>query len=89
MKRLELELFNHCKVHEIDLKANSGILLRVNIYISLHCHDHDQELEKMGILRSDPRLSPLIDTLNLIKRKTFGAIYGIDNIKLDFNQFQK
>ena len=48
-----------------------------------------QELEKMGILRTDPRLEPLIETLKMIKRKTFGAIYGIDNIKLDFNQFQK
>ena len=50
---------------------------------------HFQELEKMGILRTDPRLEPLIETLKMIKRKTFGAIYGIDNIKLDFNQFQK
>ena len=48
-----------------------------------------QELERMGILRTDPRLAPVIETLNMIKRKTFGAIYGIDNIKLDFNQFQK
>ena len=48
-----------------------------------------QELERMGILRTDPRLAPIIETLNMIKRKTFGAIYGIDNIKLDFNQFQK
>merc|ERR550534_1225891 len=75
LKRLEQELFNHCKVQETDAKANSGILLR--------------ELEKMGILRTDPRLEPLIETLKMIKRKTFGAIYGIDNIKLDFNQFQK
>jgi len=75
LKRLEQELFNHCKVQESDAKANSGILLR--------------ELEKMGILRTDPRLEPLIETLKMIKRKTFGAIYGIDNIKLDFNQFQK
>ena len=43
----------------------------------------------MGILRNDPRLTPLMETLRMIKRKTFGAIYGIDNIKLDFNQFQK
>ena len=43
----------------------------------------------MGILRTDPRLTPLMETLRMIKRKTFGAIYGIDNIKLDFNQFQK
>lgn len=75
LKRLESELFNHCKVADTDPKANSGILLR--------------ELEKMGILRTDPRLDPMIDTLKMIKRKTFGAIYGIDNIKLDFNQFQK
>ena len=43
----------------------------------------------MGILRDDPRLSPLIQTLHAIKRKTFSSIYGIDNIKLDFNQFTK
>merc|ERR1711970_1180628 len=41
---LEEELFNLCKQSENDLKANSGILLR--------------ELERMGILRDDPRLSP-------------------------------
>ena len=52
-------------------------------------HNLFQELEKMGILRTDPRLTPLMETLRMIKRKTFGAIYGIDNIKLDFNQFQK
>ena len=30
LKRLEQELFNHCKVQETDPKANSGILLRVS-----------------------------------------------------------
>merc|ERR1719317_676199 len=72
---LEEELFNHCKHNETDLKANSGILLR--------------ELERMGILRDDPRLFPLIDTLKTIPKKTFSSLYGIDNIKLDFNQFTK
>ena len=30
LKRLEQELFNHCKISETDPKANSGILLRVS-----------------------------------------------------------
>ena len=29
MKKLEEELFNHCKAKESDLKANSGMLLQV------------------------------------------------------------
>jgi hypothetical protein len=75
LKKLGEELFNHCKAKESDLKANSGMLL--------------QELEKLGILRDDPRLSPLIQALQAIKKKTFSVIYGIDNLKLDFNQFSK
>jgi len=75
LKRMEEELFNHCKQQENDLKANSGMLLR--------------ELERMGILRDDPRLAPLVATLKTIRTKTFPSIYGIDNIKLDFNQFTK
>ena len=43
----------------------------------------------MGILREDPRLAPMIETLETIKKKTFGSSYGIDNIKLDFVQFSK
>ena len=43
----------------------------------------------MGILRDDPRLAPLVATLKTIRQKTFPSIYGIDNIKLDFNQFTK
>ena len=43
----------------------------------------------MGILRDDPRLSPLMDTLQTIRKKTFSSLYGIDNIKLDFTQFNK
>ena len=50
---------------------------------------NSQELEKVGILRDDPRLSLLIQTLQAVKKKTFSVIYGIDNIKLDFNQFRK
>merc|ERR1711970_53066 len=72
---LEEELFNLCKQSENDMKANSGILLR--------------ELERMGILRDEPRLSPLMDTLQTIRKKTFSSLYGIDNIKLDFTQFNK
>jgi len=75
LKKLENELFCHCKGKENDSKANSGILL--------------QELEKVGILRDDPRLSSLIQALQAIKKKTFSVIYGIDNIKLDINQFNK
>lgn len=75
LKILEEELFNRCKIAEHDSKANSGILLR--------------ELEGMGILRDDPRLAPLVTTLYAIKQKTFSSFYGIDNIKLDFNQFTK
>jgi len=75
LRMLEEELFNHCKHNETDLKANSGILLR--------------ELERMGILRDDPRLFPLIDTLKTIRKKTFSSLYGIDNIKLDFPQFSR
>jgi len=75
LKILEEEVFNQCKAADNDMKANSGVLLR--------------ELEKMGILRDDPRLSPLIQTLNTIRKKTFSSLYGIDNIKLDFNQFTK
>ena len=43
----------------------------------------------MGILRDDPRLFPLIDTLKTIRKKTFSSLYGIDNIKLDFPQFSR
>ena len=43
----------------------------------------------MGILRDDPRLAPLVTTLKTIRQKTFASLYGIDNIKLDFNQFTK
>jgi len=75
LKMLEEELFNQCKISEHDLKANSGTLLR--------------ELERMGILRDDPRLSPLVSTLKTIRQKTFASLYGIDNIKLDFTQFTK
>jgi len=40
-------------------------------------------------LRDDPCLSLLIQALQAIKKKTFSGIYGIDNIKLDINQFNK
>ena len=36
-----------------------------------------QELEKVGILRDDPRLTLLIQTLQAVKKKTFSAVYGI------------
>ena len=93
LKILEEEIFNWCKAGENDVKASSGILLRVELYAL-----GDQfelifvllkELEQMGILQDDPRLSPLIDTLKTIPKKTFSSLYGIDNIKLDFNQFTK
>ena len=43
----------------------------------------------MGILRTDPRLEPCIQVIKMIKKKTFGAVCGIENKKLDFNQFHK
>ena len=48
-----------------------------------------KELERMGILQDDPRLSPLMETLQTIRKKTFSSLYGIDNIKLEFTQFNK
>jgi len=75
LKQMEEQLFHHCKLAELDTKANSGVLLR--------------ELERMGILRSDPRLAPMINTLKMIRNKTVSSLYGIDNIKLDSNQFSK
>ena len=43
----------------------------------------------MGILRDDPRIKPVVDTLESIKKKHPGKIYSINNIKLDFNEFTK
>ena len=42
-----------------------------------------------GIMRDDPRLAPMINILKTIRSKTFSSSYGIDNIKLDSNQFSK
>ena len=43
----------------------------------------------MGILRNDPRLNPLIESLKNIQKKNPGNIYSINNIGLDFNEFSK
>ena len=44
----------------------------------------------MGILRSDPRMGPMIEALDVIKRnRTFETVLAIENINLDFQQFQK
>ena len=89
--RQELAVFNHCKLTKTDHKATSGILLRVrSTMMKIHFLIQTlQELEQMGILRTDPRLEPCIQVLKMIKKKTFGAVCGIENKKLDFNQFHK
>ena len=50
---------------------------------------HFQALESMGILRGDPRIKPVIDALENIKKKNPRKIYSINNINLDFNEFTK
>ena len=44
-----------------------------------------QELEAVGILREDPRLANLVEML----RRLDPAGFGIDNVKLEQDQFSK
>ena len=46
---------------------------------------HSQELEAVGILREDPRLANLVEML----RRLDPAGFGIDNVKLEQDQFAK
>ena len=71
----EEELFRRCKNNDSDSKATAGVLLGA--------------LESMGILRDDPRLSPLMEALREIQGRCTGKICSINNIKLDYNQFTK
>ena len=43
----------------------------------------------MGILRDDPRLAPLVDGLKEIMKQNPSKIFSINNIHLDYQQFNK
>ena len=43
----------------------------------------------MGILRDDPRLAPLIDSLKKLQKEDPTRIFSINNIWLDFVQFSQ
>jgi len=76
MRTLELDLFGLCKSNESDIKADAGLFLRL--------------LNNCGILRSDPRLAPVISELDSIRKRSMKAmVTGIDNLRLDFNQFKQ
>jgi len=76
MRTMEMDLFKLCKGSERDSKADAGIFLR--------------ELNKMGIMRTDPRMEPVMKTLEIIRKKSISTIIsGIDNLRLDFNQFKQ
>jgi glutaminase len=76
MRTLEQDLFGLCKGKSEDKKADAGLFLRL--------------LGKCGILRSDPRLDPVMEALHTIRKKSLSTIMsGVDHIKLDFNQFRK
>ena len=49
MRKFELELFKFCKLRPDSSTASAGVLLG--------------EMEKMGVLREDPRLVPIINRL--------------------------
>ena len=42
----------------------------------------------MGILRDDPRLKPIIESIQDIKDEKSGSL-GLDNVDLDYKQFEK
>ena len=44
-------------------------------------------LERNGILRDDPRLAPLMDSLKVLQKKGNGKIYSLNNIKMDLGEF--
>ena len=89
LARLEQEIFYRCKAEESDAKANSGHLLEVFLNYHSPLMKKYKELENMGIQRTDPRIRPLMKALNTYKRMSVSSVYGLDNIKLDFNQFTK
>ena len=72
---VEEELFRQCKENDKDAHANSGKLISV--------------MESMGILRDDPRLSPLVKELRKIQKLKPKEIFSINNIWLDYNNFSK
>jgi len=87
-RRFEQEIFSSLKQLPTDPAVNSGRLF--------------EELEKRGILRSDPRLTPVTTILKNIFLERLDSVEGvegcptsnfdpesIENIKLDFSQFQK
>ena len=41
----------------------------------------------MGILRDDPRLAPLVDSLKDIMKQNPSKIFSINNIHLEYQQF--
>ena len=90
-QKFEEELFHKCKQNEGDLKATSGVLLHVGfsweqsaIWYVVTWHLM-QELEAVGIQREDPRLANMIAILSKMDPSGF----GIDNVKLDQDQFNK
>ena len=58
-------------------------------HVTLKMYVFPQALESMGILRDDPRIRPIIDTLEAMKKRFPGKIYSINNIKLDYNEFRR
>ena len=54
MRMFELELFKFCKPRRDSSTASAGVLLK--------------EMEKMGVLRGDPRLGPIIKRLKQLCR---------------------
>ena len=86
-QQFEEELFNKCKQNEGDLRATSGVLIHVSIQPTkkfIRCY-FIKELENVGILREDPRLASMVALL----RKMDPSGFGIDNVKLDQDQFSK
>ena len=88
---MESEFFNLSKKNPTDLKANSGILLRVRPIKYVLCQYTliiTQELRKLGILCDDPRLQPLISALGEIKDRD-DTVFSIKTINLEFDEFCK
>ena len=86
-QKFEEELFHKCKQNEGDLKATSGVLLHVGSsweHPAMY-HFNFKELEAVGIQRDDPRLAKMIAMLSKMDPSGF----GIDNVKLDQDQFNK
>ena len=96
MRTRELDLFDMCKSNDSENEADAGLLLRVCRHCFFISNGSSQRLvlfqllKNCGILRTDPRLSPVMCKLERIRKsqaKSKIILPGVDNMLLDFSQF--